>query len=119
MNAVGPAGKGAFLGRRRRGYGRGLLPHRYPGKPGGYEASVGTTTPTERAHKTGGDLLDLFCLIPPGVARSIARALSDAPHDLGSWCRQEIKRCMLDEADRTVGITVRSGVGKSNTPSVD
>ena len=26
---------------------------------------------------------------------------------------------MIDEADRTVGTIVRSGVGESNTPSVD
>jgi hypothetical protein len=73
-----------------------------------------------RAEKAGGDYLDLFRLTShPEMTRAIAEALRHAPHDLGSWCQREIRRCMIDEADRTVGIIVRSGVGESNTPSVD
>jgi hypothetical protein len=73
-----------------------------------------------RAEKAGGDYLDLFRLTShPDMTRSIAEALRPAPHDLGSWCQQEIKRCMVDEADRTVGTIVRSGVGESDTPSVN
>jgi hypothetical protein len=73
-----------------------------------------------RAEKAGGDYLDLFRLAShPDMTRSIAEALSQAPHDLGSWSQREIKRCMIDEADRTVGTIVRSGVGESNAPSVD
>jgi hypothetical protein len=53
------------------------------------------------------------------MTRSIAEALRNAPHDLGTWCQREIIRCMIDEADRTVGTIVRSGAGESNTPSVD
>jgi hypothetical protein len=73
-----------------------------------------------RAHKAGGDYLDLYRLTShPDMTRSIAEALSEAPHDLGSWCQREIRRCMIDEADRTVGIIVRSGAGESTVPSVD
>ncbi len=73
-----------------------------------------------RAEKAGGDYLDLFRLTShPDMTRTIAEALRQAPHDLGSWCQEEIERCMVDEADRTVGTIVRSGVGESNTPSVD
>ena len=44
-----------------------------------------------RAEKAGGDYLDLFRLTShPDMTRSIAEALSEAPHDLGSWCQQEI-----------------------------
>jgi hypothetical protein len=73
-----------------------------------------------RAEKAGGDYLDLFRLTShPDMTRSIAEALRQAPHDLGSWCQREIRRCMVDEADRTVGTIVRSGVGEANTPSAD
>ncbi len=73
-----------------------------------------------RAEKAGGDYLDLFRLTShPEMTRAIAEALRHAPHDLGSWCQREIRRCMVDEADRTVGTIVRSGVGEANTPSVD
>jgi hypothetical protein len=73
-----------------------------------------------RAEKAGGDYLDLFRLAShPDMTRSIAEALRNAPHDLGTWCQREIIRCMIDEADRTVGTIVRSGAGESNTPSVD
>ena len=73
-----------------------------------------------RAEKAGGDYLDLFRLTShPDMTRSIAEALRHAPHDLGGWCQREIRRCMVDEADRTVGTIVRSGVGEANTPSVD
>jgi hypothetical protein len=73
-----------------------------------------------RAEKAGGDYLDLFRLTShPEMTRAIAEALRHAPHDLGGWCQREIRRCMVDEADRTVGTIVRSGVGEANTPSVD
>jgi len=73
-----------------------------------------------RAEKAGGDYLDLFRLTShPDMTRAIAEALRQAPHDLGSWCQREIRRCMVDEADRTVGTIVRSGVGESNIPRVD
>ena len=68
-----------------------------------------------RAEKAGGDYLDLFRLTShPDMTRTIAEALRQAPHDLGSWCQQEIKRCMVDKADRTVGTIVRSGPGWGN-----
>lgn len=71
-----------------------------------------------RAHKAGGDYLDLFRLTShPAMTRPIALALSEAPHDLGSWCLREIKRRMVDDPDRTVGIITRSGVAESNVPT--
>jgi len=48
----------------------------------------------------------------------IATALKDAPHDLGPWCLRELRRCMIDDADRTVGIIVSSGVAESAVPTV-
>jgi hypothetical protein len=73
-----------------------------------------------RAEKAGGDYLDLFRLTShPDMTRSISEALREAPHDLVSWCQREIRRCMVDEADRTVGTIVRSGVGESNNPTAD
>ena len=91
--------------------------------PGSLVAMKLQSAPKRRAarvEKAGGDYFDLFRLTShPDMTRSITEALRQAPHDLGSWCQQEIKRCMVDEADRTVGTIVRSGVGESNTPSVD
>ncbi|MGO8871300.1 MAG: nucleotidyl transferase AbiEii/AbiGii toxin family protein [Acidimicrobiales bacterium] len=72
----------------------------------------------ERSHKAGGDYLDLFRLVShPTLATSISSALREAPHDLGTWCLREIQRCMVDDADRTAGIIVRSGVSESNAPT--
>jgi len=72
-----------------------------------------------RAPKAGGDYLDLFRLTShPAMTRQIASALNHAPHDLGSWCFRETRRCMIDDADRTVGIIVRSGVAESTVPTV-
>jgi hypothetical protein len=71
-----------------------------------------------RVHKAGGDYLDLSRLAShPAMTRSIALTLRDAPHDLGSWCLREIKRRMIDDVDRTVGIITRSGVAESNVPT--
>ncbi|HUY65387.1 MAG TPA: hypothetical protein VMV06_01090 [Acidimicrobiales bacterium] len=72
-----------------------------------------------RAAKAGGDYLDLFRLAShPTMTRQIALALNDAPHDLGPWCMREIQRCMIDDADRTVGIIARSGAAESTVPTV-
>ncbi|MGO8871216.1 MAG: hypothetical protein ACLQPH_07395 [Acidimicrobiales bacterium] len=71
-----------------------------------------------RADKAGGDYLDLFRLVShPAMTRSIAVSLRAAPHDLGSWCSLEISRCMIEDADRTVGLIVRSGVAESSIPT--
>ncbi len=73
-----------------------------------------------RASKAGGDYLDLFRLTShPEMTRSIAEQLIQAPHDLGAWCRREISRCMIQDADRTVGIMVRSRVGEMILPTVE
>jgi len=72
-----------------------------------------------RAAKAGGDYLDIFRLSShPAMTGEIASALKDAPHDLGPWCLRELRRCMIDDADRTVGIIVRSGVAESAVPTV-
>lgn len=72
----------------------------------------------ERAHKGGGDYLDLFRIIShPAMTRSIALSLREAPHDLGLWSSREITRCMIDDADRTVSIIARSGIAGSNVPT--
>ena len=69
-------------------------------------------------HKAGGDYLDIFRLAShPSLTDSIASSLRMAPHDLTSWCRQEIQRSMIDEAMRTVGVIVRSGVGELGVPT--
>lgn len=71
-----------------------------------------------RAAKAGGDYLDLFRLVShPAMTRSIAISLRAAPHDLGPWCSREITRCMIEDADRTVGLIARSGVAESNVPT--
>jgi hypothetical protein len=71
-----------------------------------------------RAHKAGGDYLDLFRLVShPVMTRPIALSLREAPHDLDSWCLREIRHRMLEGADRTVGIIARSGVAESNVPT--
>lgn len=73
-----------------------------------------------RASKAGGDYLDLFRLTShPEMTRSIAEDLLQAPHDLGRWCRREISRCMVHDADRTVGTMIRSGVGETFLPSAE
>ena len=71
-----------------------------------------------RADKAGSDYLDLFRLVShPAMTRSIAISLRAAPHDLGSWCSLEITRRMIEDADRTEGLIVRSGVAESNIPT--
>lgn len=71
-----------------------------------------------RADKAGGDYLDLFRLVShPAMTRSIAISLPAAPHDLGPWCSREITRCMIEDADRTVGLIARSGVAESYVPT--
>ena len=71
-----------------------------------------------RADKAGGDYLDLFRLVShPAMTRSIAISLRAAPHDLGPWCSIGITRCMIEDADRTVGLIIRSGVAESNVPT--
>jgi hypothetical protein len=68
------------------------------------------------ADKAGGDYLDLLRLAShPAMTRSIAIPLSAALHDLGSWCSREIFRRMIEDADRTAGVTDRSGTG-ARTP---
>jgi hypothetical protein len=51
------------------------------------------------------------------MTRSIAISLRAAPHDLGPWCSREITRCMIEDADRTVGLIARSGVAESYVPT--
>jgi hypothetical protein len=90
-------------------------------KPGNLVAMKLQSAPRRRAaraHKAGGDYLDLFRLVShPAMTRPIAVSMSGAPHDLGSWCLREIKERILEGADPTVGIIVRSGVPESNVPT--
>ncbi|MHB1712476.1 MAG: hypothetical protein ACYCV7_13930 [Acidimicrobiales bacterium] len=51
------------------------------------------------------------------MTRSIVISLRAALHDLGSWCSLEITRRMIEDAGRTVGLIVRSGVVESNVPT--
>lgn len=49
----------------------------------------------------------------------MAMALRTAPHGLGDWCMAEVQRTMVTEADRMVGMVIRSGVAESGIPSAD
>jgi hypothetical protein len=53
-----------------------------------------------RAHKAGGDYLDLFRLVShPAMTRPISLSMREARHELGSWCLREIKEQILEGAE--------------------
>ena len=70
-----------------------------------------------RAHKAGGDYFDIFRLVShPDLTRSIAQALSRAPHDLGTWSAGQIRARLIEQADATAAIIARSGVAGLTAP---